>query len=74
MSCGLEEEELFILNTLYGNRCFNDKASFNLKQIANAFKRKFGKDPLEVAKNLANQGYIAQKRKKILNIIYPIWA
>jgi hypothetical protein len=58
MTCGLADEELFILNILYVNRCFTDKASFNL------FRAKFGVDPEDSAKYLMSKGYISQKRKR----------
>jgi len=63
MTCGLADEELFILNILYVNRCFTDKASFNLVIIASAFRAKFGVDPEDCAKDLMSKGYISQKRK-----------
>ena len=64
MACGLGEEELFILNVLYVNRNFTDKSSFNLRQISSAFRKKFNKDPEDIAKKLLNKGYLAAKRKK----------
>ncbi len=63
MVCGLKAEELFILNTLYGNRCVKSNRSFNLGQIANAFRAKFKNDPDDVAKELAGK-YITSVRKK----------
>ena len=64
MTCGLEPEELHILNVLYGHRCVSEKHSYNLKQISNAFFRKYGKDPNDVADGLAGKGYIALWKKK----------
>ena len=64
MTCGLADGELFILNVLYVNRCFTDKASFNLGIIASAFRAKFDVDPGDSAKDLMSKGYISQKRKK----------
>jgi len=63
MTCGLGKEELAVLYALHRHHCFNDKASYNLKQIAGAFKKEYGKDPNEVAKGLAKKRYVAQKRK-----------
>lgn len=62
MTCGLSNEERAVLYALYRHHCFNDKASYNLKQIEKGFQREYGKDPNEVAKGLV--GYVAQKRKK----------
>ena len=64
MVCGLEIEELFILNTLYGNRCVRSNRSFNLGQVASAFRAKFRKDPYDVAKGLIGKGYLAPVPKK----------
>lgn len=64
MTCGLGKDELTVLYALYRHHCFNDKASYNLKQISAAFQREYGKDPNDVAKSLAKKGYAAQKRKK----------
>jgi hypothetical protein len=64
MTCELGEEELYILNVLYQKRCYTDRSSYNLGQIAKAFNKKFGKDPVDTAKNLVNLGYVAEKRKK----------
>jgi len=63
MACGLGKDELAVLYALYRHHCFNDKASYNLKQIASGFQREYGKDPNDVAKGLANRGYVAQKKK-----------
>lgn len=66
MVCGLGKEELTILYALHRHHCFNDKASYNLKQVAGAFQREYDKDPNEIAKGLAKMGYVAKKRKKDL--------
>ena len=64
MVCGLNEGELFILNVLRVNHNFNEKGSYNLKQIAAQFRARFSEDPNDVAKNLENNNYITAKRKK----------
>jgi hypothetical protein len=64
MTCELADGELLILNILYVNRCFTDKASFNLGIIASAFRAKFGVDPEDCTKDLMSKGYISQKRKR----------
>jgi hypothetical protein len=63
MTCDLSREELAVLYALHRHHCFNDKASYNLKQIASGFRMEYGKDPNDVAKCLAKKGYVAQKRK-----------
>jgi len=63
MTCDLSKEELAVLYALHRNHCFNDKASYNLKQIASGFRMEYGKDPNDVAKCLAKKGYVAQKKK-----------
>ena len=63
MSCGLEDYELDILDTLFSRRCFNSDSSFNLKRNYKGYQRKFKKDVVEVAKELSNKGYITRKRK-----------
>ena len=40
MACGLEVDELFILNVLYGSRCLRKNRSYNLGQIASNFRAK----------------------------------
>ena len=63
LSCGLEDYELDILDTLFSRRCFNSDSSFNLKRNYKGYQRKFKKDVVEVAKELSNKGYITRKRK-----------
>jgi len=70
MGCSLEPEELFILNTLYVNRCVSSKRSFNLGQIAKAFRAKFNKDPEDVAKGLVGKGYLASSSEKGYQILH----
>jgi phage antirepressor YoqD-like protein len=64
MPCGLTDEELYILNVLYQDHSYKCTSSYNLGQIAKAFKKKFTIDPKDVAKNLVNKGYLAEVRKK----------
>jgi len=63
MSCGLEDYELDILDTLFSRRCFNSDSSFNLKRNYKGYQRRFKKEVVEVAKELSNKGYITRKRK-----------
>jgi len=64
MVCNLTEEELYILNVLYANRCVRKNRSYNLGKISKAFIKKFNENPNDVAKNLINLGYLAEIRKK----------
>jgi hypothetical protein len=63
MTCDLGKDELAVLYALHRHHCFNDKASYNLLQIASGFQREYSKDPNDVAKGLAKKGYVAQKKK-----------
>jgi len=69
LSCGLEEYELDILDTLFSRRCFTHKSSFNLLRIYKGYQRQFGREIVDVAKKLSDEGYITQKRRMIQNII-----
>jgi hypothetical protein len=62
LSCGLEDYELDILDTLFSRRCFNSDSSFNLKRNYKGYQRRFKKDIVEAAKELSNKGYITRKR------------
>lgn len=64
MVCGLNVEELFILNVLYQHRCVNSNRSKNLGEIAKAFRLKFNQNPDDVARGLASKAYLGQIRKK----------
>jgi hypothetical protein len=63
LSCGLEDYELDILDTLFSRHCFNSNSSFNLKRNYKGYQRRFKKDVVEVAKELSNKGYITRKTK-----------
>ena len=64
MACGLEVDELFILNVLYGDRCLSKKHSYNLGQIASNFRAKFRKNPEDIARELVGKGYITPVPKR----------
>ncbi|MGV8175105.1 MAG: hypothetical protein ACP5OU_05330 [Methanothrix sp.] len=64
MACGLTDAELFLLNVMRNGRNFNDKASYNPKQIASQCRDKYGEDPNDVAQRLVSKDYLAPKRKK----------
>jgi len=66
MSCGLTDDELFILNFLYKNRNFASNRGQHCKKLEELFERKF---PPQLKfeksiKSLLNKGYITQIRKK----------
>jgi len=64
MVCGLESEDLFILNALYRHHCFSSNKSKNLGEIAKAFNAKFTDSNIdESIKRLSKLGYIAPKRE-----------
>ena len=67
MSCGLSEEELFILYRLYTSRCFKASSGFHSEKLKKAFKYKFKKDGKRFSKSvkkLLNEGYMAAIKKK----------
>lgn len=64
MVCSLSDAELFLLNVMRIGRNFNDKASYNPKQIASQFRDKYGEDPNYVAQRLVSKDYLTPKRKK----------
>ncbi len=66
MSCGLSDNELFILNILYKNRNFASNRGQHCKKLEDIFERKY---PPQLKfeksiKSLLNKGYITQIRKK----------
>jgi len=67
MSCGLGEEELFILYRLYTSRCFKPSSGFHSEKLKKAFKYKFKKDGKKFSrsvKKLLNERYMAAIKKK----------
>lgn len=63
MPCGLADYELWLLDKLYSRRCFTSNSSFNLLRLYKGFQRIHNKDVREVAKSLANKGYLTRKKK-----------
>lgn len=63
MTCGLNEEELFILNLLYKNRCLRSDRGFSSKKLADLFRKKFGKSSEAPIKMLKNKQYIGVVKK-----------
>jgi hypothetical protein len=59
MVCGLNDEELFILNLLYSKRCLASNAGYHSRKLAQLFRRKFNKSDEEYVKLLLNRGYLA---------------
>lgn len=64
MASGLTDAELFLLNVMRIGRNFNDKASYNPKQIASQCRDKYGEDPNDIAQRLVSKEYLTTKRKK----------
>lgn len=58
MTCGLEEEELFILNLFYTKRCFKQSSGYHSEKLAKLFFRKFNKKFKRYIQNLLNKGFI----------------
>lgn len=65
MSCGLSEDELFILNLLYRNRCLAKDRGFHSKKLEHLYIKKFSSNFERAIKNLL-KGYIAPIKKKEL--------
>jgi len=63
LTCGLKEEELFILNLLYTNRCLRKNRGYHSEKLEKLFKRSFGKKSKDTVKSLRNRGYIASVGK-----------
>ena len=66
MSCDLSEDELFILNTLYKNRCLAKDRGFHSKKLEHLYIKKFSSNFEKSIKNLMKKGYIAPIKKKEL--------
>jgi len=64
MSCGLGEEELFILYVLYRNTCLRPSGSFHSKRLEQLYSRKFNDKIKSHIQLLKNDGYITAVRKK----------
>lgn len=65
MTCGLSDEELFILNVLYSNRCMRANRGYNSKKLAHLFGYKYNNKHLnKIVKLLVNEGYITTIKKK----------
>ena len=63
MTCGLGDEELFILNLLYKNRCLRSNRGYSSKKLADLFKKKFNKKIDDAIKRLKNEQYIGTIKK-----------
>jgi len=58
MTCGLSDEELFILYRLYTSRCFKASSGYHSKKLSNLIRKKFNKDSKKNIQKLKNEGYI----------------
>ncbi len=66
MTCGLSNDELFILNILYQNRCLSRTGGFHSKKLEDLYIKKFSSNFKHAIKNLLNKGYITPIKKKEL--------
>lgn len=66
MSCGLSDDELFILNLLYKKRCLAKDRGFHSKKLEDLYIKKFSSNFERAIKNLLNHGYIAPIKKQDL--------
>lgn len=65
MTCGLSDEELFILNVLYSNRCMRANRGYNSRKLAHLFGYKYNnKYRDKIVKSLVNERYITTIKKK----------
>ncbi len=64
MTCGLSDNELFILNLLYQRRNLKPSAGLNSKLIEKIYVQKFSDDFEDVIRNLINAGYLGPIKKK----------
>ena len=58
MTCGLNDEELFVLNLLYTKRCLKRSGGFHRDKLTTLFCRRFESDVADTIKNLRNLGYL----------------
>lgn len=65
MSCGLSDDELFILNLLYTNRCLAKDRGFHSKKLEHLYIKKFSSNFKRAIKNLL-KGYITPIKKQEL--------
>lgn len=66
MSCGLSDDELFVLNILYSNKNFKPSGGFHSKKLEGLYNKKFSSKFDVAIKNLLNKGYITPIKKKEL--------
>jgi hypothetical protein len=60
MTCGLTEEELFVLYLLYSNRNLRSNRGYHSDKLNKLYQRKFGKDAEDTLKFLVNEGYLSR--------------
>jgi len=66
MTCGLSDDELFILNILYKNRGFAKDRGFHSKKLEHLYIKKCSSDFEKSIKNLLIKGCIATVKKQEL--------
>ncbi len=64
MTCGLSDNELFILNLLYKRRNLKPSAGLNSKLMRKIYVQKYSDDFEDVIRNLINTGYLGPIKKK----------
>jgi hypothetical protein len=66
MTCGLSDDELFILNVLYSHKCLSFKRGKHSEQLKHIYIKKFSSDFEKAIRDLLNKEYITPIRKKEL--------
>lgn len=66
MTCGLSEDELFILYVLYSHKCLASNRGKHSEQLKSIYRKKFSSDFKRAIKSLLNKGYITPIKKKEL--------
>lgn len=73
MTCGLSDNELFILNMLYKRRNLKSNAGLNSKLMCKIYVKKFPDNFEDVIRNLIHTGYVGPIKKKDMKYyIYDI--
>lgn len=60
MTCGLSDEELFILDLLYSNRNLRSNRGYHSDKLNKLFQKRFGEDTEYALRRLINAGYISK--------------
>jgi len=63
MSCGLSDDQLFILNILYTQKCLAKNRSYHLNKLKGQYCKKYSSNFKKAIQKLLNDGYITPIRK-----------